>query len=222
VGEAPVLESSDARWFDAAPYPELKVRLEGTVAGTDRTESTQIRFVADPLVPSRYVPDPSFDARAYAAWVKRVDRGKEATLTVGAKDDPGTWRILDGNPEHLNESLDKSFRLVRRDGSRLEVFRSEATLGWEATLYLRAVVAGIPDEALRGDPSEARTKLLSLLDLTDLQMKAGDASGAVRSLDGLIDAGETHWLDPTHEDTKGALCGFRKIRNLLVPGSNCS
>jgi hypothetical protein len=59
------------------------------------------------------------------------------------------------------------------------------------------------------------------VDLVDLQVKSGDAAGAVASLDRLIDAASTRWLDPSKEDTTGALCGFRKIRNLLVPGSSC-
>jgi hypothetical protein len=83
------------------------------------------------------------------------------------------------------------------------------------------VVAGIPQDALLEDPETARSTLLSLVDLVDLQVKAGDAAGAVASLDRLIDAASTRWLDPSKEDTTGALCGFRKIRNLLVPGSSC-
>ena len=221
-GEAPILEASNASWFEASPHPELKVRLEATMKDSGQPETLEIRFVPDPVLASRYVPDKTFDATAYAAWTRRVDRGVGAALTVGAKDDPGTWRILDGDANRLNQSLEKSFRLVRQDGSHLEVFRSESTLGWEANLYLRAVVAGIPDDALRGNPTQARSDLLSLLDLVDLQMKAGDPSGAIRSLDGLIESGKSRWLDAEHEDTAGALCGFRKIRNLLVPGSSCS
>ena len=218
--ETPILEASDAAWFEAGPYPELKVRVEAAVSGSDNAEAFDIRFLPDATVPNRYVPDAAFDPGAYAAWRQRVDRGKEAVLKVGAKDDPATWRILDGGPERLNQSLRKSFRLLRGDGSSVEVFRSESTLGWEANLYLRSVVARIPDDALRGGANDARTRLLSLVDLADLQIKGGDAKGAVRSLDALIEGGKGR-LDPAHVDTAGALCGFRKIRNLLVPGPGC-
>jgi hypothetical protein len=220
--ETPVLEAAYASWFEAAPHAELNVRLEATMAGSGQAREMQIRFLPDPDVPSRYVPDTSFDGRAYAAWARQVDRGHSAVLSVGTKDDPATWRIRDGNPQHLNESLAKSFRLVRRDGSRLEVFRSESTLGWEANLYLRSVVAGIPADALLGEGGEGRSALASLVDVVDLQVKAGDAAGAVTSLDALIDTAKNRWLDPGKDDTRGAICGFRKIRNLLVPGSSCS
>jgi len=219
--ETPVLEASYASWFEAAPHPELNVRLEATMTGSGQVREMQIRFVPDPDVPSRYVPDTAFDVRAYAAWARQVDRAKDGTLSVGTKDDPATWRIRDGNLQHLNESLAKSFRLVRRDGSRLEVFRSESTLGWEANLYLRSVVARIPESALLGDGADVRSALTSLVDLVDLQMKSGDAAGAITSLDTLVGTAKNRWLDPTKEDTTSALCGFRKIRNLLVPGSTC-
>lgn len=220
--ETPVLEASYASWFEAAPHPELNVRLEATMASSGQVREMKIRFVPDPEVPSRYVPDRAFDGRAYAVWARQVDRSRDAVLSVGTKDDPSTWRIRDGNLQHLNESLAKSFRLVRRDGSPIEVFRSESTLGWEANLYLRSVVAGIPQEALAGEGAEVRSALSSLVDLVDLQVKSGDAMGAVASLDALIDTAKTRWLDPTKDETTSALCGFRKIRNLLVPGSNCS
>ena len=106
--------------YQAAPHPEINVRLLAPMARTGQAESMRIRFVPDPLQPSRYVPDGSFDPRAYAAWARHVDRSKTATLQVGAKDDPATWRILDGGAERLNQSLEKSFRLVRREGSRLD------------------------------------------------------------------------------------------------------
>lgn len=215
--ERPILQSSNAGWFQADVYPEIRIRLE---AGA--STPLEIRFVPDPTGASRYVPDETFDARTYAAWVRRVDRTRPATLSMGTKDDPATWRILDGDAQHLNESLQKSFRLVRLDGSSTEVFRSDSTLEWEANLYLRSVVAGIPQEGLLGDPETAKSALLSLVDLVDLQVKSGDMAGAVLSLDRLIDAAGTRWLDPTKEDTAGALCGFRKIRNLLVPGSSCA
>jgi hypothetical protein len=220
--DTPWLEAAHAGWFDAASYPELNVRLEATMAGSGQARPMEIRFVPDPDVPSRYVPDSAFDSRAYASWVRQVDRGRSAVLSVGTKDDPATWRILDGNPQHLNESLAKSVRLVRRDGSKLEVFRSESTLGWEANLYLRSVIAGIPEDAVLGDGGAVRSALASLVDVVDLQVKSGDAAGAVASLDTLIDAATHRWLDPAKDDTRGAICGFRKIRNLLVPGSNCS
>lgn len=220
--ETPVLEASYASWFEAAPHPELNVRLEATMAGTGQPREMKIRFVPDPELPSRYVPDAAFDGRAYAAWARQVDRSRDAVLSVGTKDNPATWRIRDGNLQHLNDSLAKSFRLVRRDGSALEVFRSESTLGWEANLYLRSVVAGIPKEALLGESADVRSALASLVDLVDLQVKSGDVMGAVASLDGLVDTAKSRWLDPTKEDTTRALCGFKKIRNLLVPGSNCS
>jgi hypothetical protein len=220
--ETPVLEASHASWFEAAPNPELNVRLEATMAGSGQVREMRIRFTPDPDVPWRYLPDTAFDGRAYAAWARQVDRSRDAVLSVGTKDDPATWRIRDGNPQHLNESLAKSFRLVRRDGSTLEVFRSESTLGWEANLYLRSVVARIPDGALLGEGAQTRGALASLVDLVDLQMKSGDAVGAVASLDALIGTAKTRWLDSTKDETTGALCGFRKIRNLLVPGSNCS
>ena len=219
--ETPVLEASYASWFEAAPHPELNMRLEATMSGSGQPREMKIRFVPDPDVPSRYVPDAAFDVRAYAAWTRQVDRSRDAVLSVGTKDDPATWRIRDGNTQHLNESLAKSFRLVRRDGSRLEVFRSESTLGWEANLYLRSVVARIPEGALLGQGSDVRGALTSLVDLVDLQMKSGDAAGAIASLDALLDTAKNRWLDPTKEDTTSALCGFRKIRNLLVPGSTC-
>ena len=219
--ERPVLQSADADWFHADAYPEIRVRLEA-MTGSGASAPFEVRFVPDPLVASRYVPDGTFDGRTYAAWLRRVDRTRAATLSMGAKDDPATWRILDGNAQHLNDSLQKSFRLVRLDGSSVEVFRSDSTLEWEANLYLRSVVAGIPHEGLLGDPETARSALLSLVDLVDLQVKSGDMAGAVLSLDRLIDAASTRWLDPSKEDTTGALCGFRKIRNLLVPGSSCA
>ena len=219
--ERPVLQSTDAGWFQADAYPEIRVRLEA-VTGSGASAPFEIRFVPDPQVASRYVPDETFDGRTYAAWIKRVDRTRAATLSMGAKDDPATWRILDGNAQHLNDSLQKTFRLVRLDGSSMEVFRSDSTLEWEANLYLRSVVAGIPQEGLLGDPETAKSALLSLVDLVDLQVKSGDMAGAVLSLDRLIEAAGTRWLDPTKEDTAGALCGFRKIRNLLVPGSSCA
>jgi hypothetical protein len=220
--EPPVLESRDADWFEAGVYPELRVKLEATMSDTGQKEATEIRFLPDPADPARYVPDKRFNAAAYATWVSRVDRRTGGSLSVGAKDDPATWRILDGDASHLNQSLQKSFQLVRSEGRPVEVFRSESTLGWEAILYLRAVVAGIPEEALLLNKAEARTNLVSLVELIDLQMKAGDSEGAIRSLDGLIGAAGTRWLDPAHEGTPGAICGFRKIRNLLEPGSSCS
>jgi len=219
--ERPILQSSNAGWFQADVYPEIKIRLEG-MTGSGASAPFEIRFVPDPKVAARYVPDETFDARTYAAWIRRIDRSRPATLSIGAKDDPATWRILDGDAQHLNESLQKSFRLVRLDGSSMEVFRSDSTLEWEANLYLRSVVAGIPQEGLLGDPETAKSALLSLVDLVDLQVKSGDMAGAVLSLDRLIEAAGTRWLDPTKEDTAGALCAFRKIRNLLVPGSSCA
>jgi hypothetical protein len=221
AGEPPVLEASHAAWFETAPHPELKVGLEATMRDTGEKETFTVRFVPDTANASLYVPDKEFDPAAYTSWVRRVDAQAGASLSVGAKDDPGTWRIADGNLGHLNESLAKSFRLVRPDRSRLEVFRSESTLGWEANLYLRAVVAGIEEDALEGRETDPRGRLLSLVDLVDLQMKAGDAAGTVRSLDTLLESARTG-LDAGHESTAGVLCGFRKIRNLLVPGSRCS
>lgn len=219
----PVLQDSFSSWFDFEQYSEIKVGFEATMSDTGQKETWVFRFVPDPVVRLRYVTDSSSDSAAYATWRGRVNTAVAARVAFAGKDDPATSRIVDGDLNHLNQSLNKRFSVVAADGSEIPVWSSYTTLGWEMVKYAQGVVAGIETAAFRAgqDANQVRTQMYGIIKTVDLMIKAGNRDGALSAVDDLINRTQNEWLGPAHSDTQATLCGFGKLRNLLSPRSLC-
>lgn len=220
----PTLQSSYSDWFTAAPFSQLTVAIHALMADTEREEFFKFELVPDPKQPMTYVPGATFDEKAYGAWRARVDRRSPGRVYyAAATDDPATYRILDGKLTHFNESLDKRFSIVTPKGSPVVVFKSDSTLEWEMWSYLRTAVAGMADEAFAEDAYSSRNEMYGMIDTVDLMVKASDFPGALAVLDDIENRMKKTWLDPEHADTRGLVCAFRKMRNLLAPDTaTCS
>jgi len=212
----PVLAGSYAPWFAFEPHGEIRVALEATMADTQEKETFPIRFLLGSKESVQYVPDGSFAPEVLRGWLGRVNRGQAVQLYAAAKDDPASYAIRDGDRSHLNESLTKAYSLDLGNGFR-PVFKSDSTLAWEMTVYLKSAVGQLPDEAFLSDAREVQGRLYDAIETVELLLKASDYDGALRVLDDVVSRSEALGLDPDQEDAEATVCAFRKMRSLLAP-----
>ncbi len=214
----PLLRGSYASWFRFEPDAEIRAALEATMADTGDKETFPVRFLLHSKESIVYAPDESFDAQAFHAWLKRLDRDRPVHLYAAAQNDPATYSIVDGNRKHLNESMVKAYTIDLGDGTWVPVYTSDSTLAWEMLVYLRSAVGEMENAAFLADSHEVQGRLFSMLETMDLLVKASDFDGAARVVDDLLSRGENGWLDPHNPNAESTLCAFRKLRSLLAPG----
>ncbi len=216
AGDLPAGYVDHAPWF-GLDLPETVQMGFGALERETLEESNYVFTMRLADAPSgAYVVEEPADLAAWQAWLASIDPEREMGVSIGAVTDPASWRILDGDRRHLNESVAWRFHLVV--GGRDVVFmRKDSTPAWEAWTYLHSAFGQLPDDAFAAglDPARCRAELFSMLDTFHVLVEGSFFDRARAEVEAMLERCEA-WLVPGHRLTDPTLGALRKIDHLLA------